>query len=270
MKIGFTSFTCPTWELASMISVARDLGYHGVELRIDARHAHGVEVTNSPEERAVVAEEFQLRGVELCCLSTSIQLVQADSLELLQSRLKLATDLGCKALRVLCGKPDQEMGHHELQDLVAMRLRKAANLGQRVGVAIWLETHDLMSKAKDAAAVLAGTEHENAGLLYNNLHPYRAGESVEDTFIALGAHARHVHFNDGLADPQKVVVRPLGQGQLPLDRMLSGLIQAGYHSYLCAQWFNDQCGDNPEEALRHYHKQLVKRLAQHDVELDRV
>jgi len=268
MKVCFSSFTCPTWDLTQILTAARDLGYHGVDLRAGAHHNHGVEIDTAPEKRQALKEEFKLRGIDAVCLSTGIQLADPDALELIQSRIKLAADVGFDAIRVLCGKPEQEMGQSDFIDHIGATLARAAVLGERQNVAVWLETHDEMSRAFLASAVLRRADHDNAGIVYNTLHPYRMGESVDDTFEALGKNISYVRFHDGLKDPGKVVIRPMGQGDLPLDKIFSNLLIAGYNGYLCAEWFHDQYGTSPVETLKLYHKEITRLIDNHGAALD--
>jgi sugar phosphate isomerase/epimerase len=268
MKISFSSFTCPSWDLSQIISAASEYGYHGIDLRVDASHGHGVEIDTTPEKRAALREEIRTSGVEPICLSTGIQLIHPDALELIQSRLKLAADLKFKAVRVLCGHPEDPMTSAEIIDLVAPRLKQAAVLAERQHLELWIETHDEMSRGKTLAALLSEVSHENAGVVYNTLHPYRMGEPVEETLTTLGKRIAYVRFHDGLKDPDKVVVCPMGRGHLPLDKIFTGLMAVPYNGYLCAEWFHEQYGTSPVETLKLYYKEITRLIDNHGAALD--
>jgi len=268
MKVCFSSFTCPKWSVSQIINSAHGFGYHGVDLRCDAGHHHGVEIHASLEQREEINQAFHNRGIEAVCLSTSVQLAHRHAEEILMGRIDLAASTGFKAVRVLCGRNEDD---HSLVDTIEMavpRLQKAAEYAHQNDVRLWIETHDAIARAADAASFARQAEHESVGLLYNTLHPYRMGESVADTFEALGSMIEHVRFIDGEKDPDKVVVTPIGRGQLPLDEIFIALLRTGYDGYLCGEWFYDQYGHSADESLTRYHSELTAFTLRHGVRLE--
>jgi sugar phosphate isomerase/epimerase len=268
MKICFSSFTCPSLTLPHMLNTARGFGYHGVELRCDAQHHHGVEINTAPEVRALIAQEFQNQGIEPVCLATSVQMTHDHAAELLVGRIHLAADIGCPAVRVFCGRDEESSSLADTIEVVVERLGRGADYALSMGVQVWLETHDTSAKGQIAGQIIREVDRENVGIVYNNLHPYRMNESVRDTFIAIGQFIRHVRFHDGINDPRKVVVTPMGQGQLPVEDMFDALVNTGYDGYLCGEWFNNQYAENADDALDLYYKEIVSLTRRHGVALE--
>ena len=56
MKYSFMSFSTPTLSLAATLQAARQYGYEGVEPRLDADHAHGIEATLSTGDRETIRQ----------------------------------------------------------------------------------------------------------------------------------------------------------------------------------------------------------------------
>lgn len=268
MKVCFSSFTCPQWTLAQVLNAAQGYGYHGVELRCDAHHKHGVEIDTSIEQRAQINETIRQHGIEAVCLSSSVQMAHAHSDEILIGRIDLAADTGFQSVRVLCGQNEDDMTVADSIDLAVPRLRRAAAHAEQRGINVLVETHDSIGLAVNAAALVRHVEHERVGLLYNNLHPYRLGESVVDSFEAMGSLIRHVHFHDGIKDPEQVIVTPMGKGQLPLDEMFIALLRTGYDGYLSGEWFHDQYGHTSDESLVAYMKDVTRLCQHHGVRLE--
>lgn len=268
MKVCFSSFTCPQWTVSQIINTARGYGYHGVELRCDAMHQHGVEINASAEERAVINESFHLNGVEAVCLSTGVQMAHVNAEEILMGRIDLAADIGFQAVRVLCGRNEEDMSLADTIEQAIPRLVIAAAHAELRNIDIWVETHDVIAKAADAATLVRHVEHERVGLLYNNLHPYRRGESVAVSFQEMGSLIRHVNFHDGVNDPGKVVVKPMGLGDMPLDDMFIALLRTGYDGYLCGEWFHDQYGHTSDESLERYLKEVTRFALRHGVRIE--
>ncbi len=257
MKLGFMTFACPQWSLDRVLRGAKEHGYQGVEVRCDAKQAHGVEVWSTRGDRARIRRQFERNGVELCCLATGLQLTQRDISEAALQRFRLASSLGCPGVRVFCGPPALRDDVAGAVDAVTQRLIELAPLAEENQVQIWLETHDTMSRASLAAQAVRRANRINAGINYDNLHPYRTGESLQDTFTALSGLIRHCHFHDALNSAEQVVITPFGKGQMPMEDMLRALAAAGYDGYLSGEWFHDQYGEDPNEALDRYHRDVT-------------
>jgi sugar phosphate isomerase/epimerase len=263
MKISFMTFACPDWPLARVVDAAIRHDYRGIEFRCDANHAHGVEVWTAPEERREVQSALSGGGLEFCFLATSLQFIAERVVEEAPPRIQLAADLGCPGVRVFCGPLPEGMDMAEAVPRVGEQLRYVADMAEQAGVQLWLETHDSMARGADAAAAVRAAGHKSVGINYDNMHPYRLGESLETTVEALRGLVRHAHLHDALNRPEVVVIKPIGQGELPMEQMLSALQTMGYDGYLSGEWFNEQYGPTPEESLAAYIRDmraLVERV----------
>jgi sugar phosphate isomerase/epimerase len=49
MKLSFMTFVCPEWTIEEAVAFAREAGYDGVEIRVDAGHRHNIS-SESPAE----------------------------------------------------------------------------------------------------------------------------------------------------------------------------------------------------------------------------
>ena len=269
MKIAFTTFACPDWNLRQVIEAAITIGYDGIEFRCDAGHGHGVEVKTPKGERDRIRSLLEGAGVAPCCLGTSLQFADESVADHVVECAQLAADIGCPGVRVFCGPPPEGTPMPQVIELVGQRLANAANLSDHTGVDLWLATHDTMSHAASAAAAVRRAAHNRVGILYDNLHPYRRGEPLDATVAALGNLTRHVHFHDGLCDPKKVIIKPFGQGELPIDEMFHALVNMGFDGHVCGEWFYDTYGDDPADALERYRKELIEVARRHNVVLGR-
>lgn len=258
MKLCFSSFTCPNWHLTQMIDAARGYDYDGLELRCDVNHAHGVEVGLSPERREAVREQLQQAGLQVPCISTSVQLAHEHADDILAGRVLLARDLGVGAVRVFCGHSEHELGLEDTLEAAGERLRKAARYALNLGVHIWIETHDMVAHGVNCLKLIRHADYENVGVVYDNLHPYRLGEKVDTTLSTIGSLIRMVHFHDGLNKADKVIVTPMHKGQLPVNDMFAALVNMGYDGWFSGQWFHQQYGHDEDESLHQYKQDMLK------------
>ncbi len=263
-KTCFTTFACPAWHLDRIIDAAVLHGYQGVEVRVDAGHSHGIEVAAPGRDRMEFHHLFSAAGVEPCCMATGIQFVSDHAVEYAKARIELAADIGCRAIRVFGAPRDCDLPMQDAIEKTAWHLHQAAELAQHAGVELWLETDGLFSKAADTATAVRIADHPAVGINYDNMNPYRTGEPLEKTFEALRGLVRHAHFHDAIKCPDNVVVKPIGQGDLPIQKMFQGLLDLGFDGYFCGEWFNNQYGENPHESIEAYHNDIVTLTQSHN------
>ncbi|MCC7491273.1 MAG: sugar phosphate isomerase/epimerase [Fimbriimonadaceae bacterium] len=271
MKIAFMTFACPEWELSEVLGTACELGYDGLEPRLDSQHRHGIEVDLSSAGRAAVKRQAADSDIALCCLATSLQYIKVtpgDRAKLLddtKARLALAHDLGVPGLRVFAGGLPQGTSLDDGLAAAAENLRSAGELAQQAGVELWLETHDTVCQAVHAAQIVEACAHPAVNFNYDVMHPYRLGEDLDTTFAALGDRIRHCHWHDApCAEGQPFICR-FGEGALPLVEMLRRLQAKGFSGYLSGEWFNDQLGATPGDSLAHYLTATLELLAAAEV-----
>jgi len=256
MKISFMTFACPEYSLDQVLAAAVQYGYHGVEFRTDANHSHGVEISSSAAERKAFRAKLEDLNVEACCLATSLQFATDRVMDEVQARVDLAYDIGCPALRVFCGPAPEGFNEKDTIERCGSQLRAAAELSTDADVQLWLETHDTFCKAAPAAAAVRFADHRNVGINWDNMHPYRLGETLPETVGALGNLVRHTHWHDAVNARDKVIITPLDKGELPMDEMMQALAKMGYNAYLSGEWFNTMYGETPEESLSTFYEDM--------------
>ena len=249
--------------MEQVLSAATVYGYRGVEFRCDANQQHGVEAWSSAPNRAEWRDRMEGAGIQACCLSTSLQFVNDETIGGVDVRAELAADIGAPGIRVLCGPMPVGADLPFVIEQVSQRLREAAYRCEEHGVELWLETHDTCSTVADAAAAVAMAEHPAVNILYDNLHPYRMGERVAESFGHLGKYLRYVHLHDGINSPDQVIVRPVGQGDMPINDVFRHLLESGYDGYVGGEWFHDQYGPSPDESLEAYANDMADLAARH-------
>ena len=268
MKLCFTTFACPHWSLREVVEVAAKHRYQGIEVRTDAGHAHGVEVWSSVTERKKFREMAEKSDLSIACVATSLQFVVEGIVEQAEQRIKLASEVGAPGVRVFFGElPEGMETMDEAMERVVRQLREAAEIARGYETEIWLETHDTISRGADAAAVIRAVDHPNLAICYNNLHPIRRGESLETTIAHLAPMIRHVHLHDGLNLPDKVIITPMGEGEMPMDETFLALLNNGYTSFLGGEWFHNQYGTLPNDAIELFSHEMYTMTHRHGVAL---
>lgn len=266
MKLSFTTFACPNWSLREIIRIAAKNRYQGIELRIDAGHAHGVEAWSSIAERKWFREQVEKADLSIACIATSLQFVIDGIVEQAVERIKLASEVGAPGIRVFFGElPEGMESMDEAMERVVRQLREVSEAARMYETEIWLETHDTITRGAEAAAVVRAVDRPNVAVCYNNLHPIRRGEPLDVTIAHLAPMIRHVHFHDGLNIPDKVIITPMGEGEMPMDDSLLALINSGYTGFLGGEWFHNQYGTTVNDAVELYSHEMYMLTHRHGV-----
>jgi sugar phosphate isomerase/epimerase len=259
MKYSFMSFSTPKLKLAEMLAVAQRYGYDGIEPRLDAQHAHGIEVCAAAPERAAIRDRVAASGIRLSCLATSLVFANpataADMLRQAHERIDLAGDLGAPAIRVFGGQIPAGLSRAAAVDQVAGALRAvAAHAGER-GVTLCLETHDDWCDPADVAAVLARADHPAVAANWDVMHPVRTGKAtIDSSFQTLKPWIRHLHIHDG----HGLQLAPIGAGEIDHRRVVELLQGSGYRGFLSGEWIDWEAYEIhlPRElaTLKHYER----------------
>jgi sugar phosphate isomerase/epimerase len=243
MRFAFMSFSTPEMNLQQMLSLAEELGYDGIEPRLDADHKHGVEVECSAEERESIRERVAESEVSLACLATSCRFADPQErdrmLEDAHERIDLAGDVGAPCIRVFGGRYPESLSREETIDGLAEALGALADHADGRGVTVALETHDAWCDPAHVAEVLRRVDHPAVGANWDIMHPVRTGlATIEESFEALAPWIRHLHVHDGLFGEAGMELVPIGEGQVDHGRALALLGGTGFDGFVSGEWIN--------------------------------
>ncbi len=232
MKLAFSSLGCPDLTWQDMTSLAKDFGFHGIELR-------GYEDTPVDELLSALSK-LRTGRLEISCVSTFKSLQYPEKLDeaLAEARhaITLAKELGAGFVRLL-GDRTAEPCDPVDDDAVAKAVRGLLPLAEADGITLLLETNGVFSDTKRLAALLAGLGSDNIGALWDLHHPYRfGGESPAQTVANLGAFIKYAHCKDSLIENGKVKYKMMGEGDLPMAEFFGALRSINYEGYLSLEW----------------------------------
>jgi len=264
MKISFMTWACPDWSLAQILAAAIRYGYDSVEPRVEADHAHGIELATTKKARKAIRQQFTDCGVGISALATSRRYAiaadheLAESIELTRQYLDLAADLGCEHLRVFGGGTPEGMDFADAKKIVAESLRQCAEHAAERKVYLCLETHDSYSLSGDCLETVLMADHPNVAICWDILHPFRQGESIEAAFENVRNHVRHCHVHDATLGEERGSYKMalMGQGDVPHEEAVKLLAGIKYEGALSGEWIKafdaDEVLGHDAEVLREY------------------
>ena len=179
-------------------------------------------------------------NIEIPCLSSGCCLKfkekEAETIAELTEYCKLAQQINAPYIRVLADLEAAPNG--EVDDsYVAEQLKKLAPIAAQYDVTLLVETNGVYSDTHRLRALLDSVNSHKIAALWDMHHPYRfAGESPEQTVANLGELIKYVHIKDSVMENGKVVYKMMGEGDLPIQKMIEALQSIQYTGYVSLEW----------------------------------
>jgi sugar phosphate isomerase/epimerase len=242
------------WDLDLLLARCAETGFEGVELR--TTHAHGVEPTLSPEERAAVRRRFAASPVRLVGIGTVCEYHALDpavvraNIEATKRAVDLAADVGAEGVKVRPNGDQEAAGVPRAVTLeqIGRALAECGEYAAGRGVDIRLEMHGSVAAAPDIAAILRACGHPAVRVCWNSNAVDVVDGSVRAAFGLVGARIGLVHITE------------LWDRRYPYRELFSLLRGAGYDGFCLAE-----IPASPEPVrLMRYYRALWQELATDD------
>lgn len=259
MKISFSTLGCPTWSWEDILSMTKDLGYDGIEVRgieneLYAPNSGPFLPVNIERTKSVLKD----KQIEISCLTSACYLFDKKNIERQMKEgidyIYLAQNLGVKYVRVL--GDEQPYSRDDIDvDFVAANLQELANYADGRDVIVLIETNGVFADSKILLSLLEKVNKPNVGVLWDIHHPYRyMNEPMAETYNRLKPYIRHVHFKDSLMSEGKITYKMVGYGDLPIAEVLELLKADNYADYISLEWVKrwDTTLEAPAIAFPHF------------------
>ncbi len=241
MQLGFTTLSCPDWDLDRILAEAVKNGYEGVDFRGYRREMDVTALPLFTTELAQTRRKFAQAGVIIPCLSTGARMFNpqgpAGDIDEVTRYARLAQQVGAGYLRVFGGGLKGESFEQAIPTAVDT-LGRLADAAAPFGVQVLVETHDDWVRSEPLAEVFARLERGDVGIIWDVHHPaLLAGEDPATTWANLGTWVRYTHFKNSRRreDGTLRLVLP-DEGLLDLDAMVALLVAGGYDGWLVLEW----------------------------------
>jgi len=244
MKLGLVTYNmAKDWDIDTIIKMCETTGFEGVELR--TTHAHGVEVTLSPEERRAVKQKFANSKVELAGLGSAFEYHAIDSAEVRRNiegtkeYVILARDVGAPGVKVRPNGLQEKAGIpvEKTLEQIGLALRECGDFAKNYGVQIRLEVHGGgTSHVPYIRKILDIADRDNVVACWNSNQGEVENGSVKHNFDFLAGRIGLVHMRDLFAD-------------YPWRELFELLYGSGYKGFCLAEIPGSP---DPERVMRYY------------------
>ncbi|MBQ7980570.1 MAG: TIM barrel protein, partial [Oscillospiraceae bacterium] len=145
MKISFSTLACPDFSWSDIYSMAKDLGFHGIEVRGLGNEIYSVKAKPFKDENiaSTIAKLGKL-GLEIPCLSSGACLKFADkhdeTVEEITQYAELANKLGTPYIRILADLEPAPVDEIDDNYIIAF-LKEVAPIAEKNNVTLLVETN---------------------------------------------------------------------------------------------------------------------------------
>jgi sugar phosphate isomerase/epimerase len=237
-RIAFSTLAFPGTSLVKAISLGREWGYTGVELRLIDGDL--IDPAMAAADRARVKRTVTAAGLLIVAIDSSVRLTDHEPGAELGAFIELASDWESPLVRVFGGALPH--GDHDRQAALAAAagvLEASVPRAERLGVAIGVETHDSFSASSVVAELLCLIPSGVVGAVWDSHHPHRMGQRPAEVWADLGGRTLLAQLKDARRDtarPDGWQLVLLGQGEVPVREILRLLYGGGYAGWISVEW----------------------------------
>jgi len=243
MKLGLLTLNlAKDMDLKTIIDLSKEIGFEGVEFRVDKNQKHGVELERTKDERKRIKTLFESEGIEICGIGSGCRYDSLDpkmvkeNVARTKSLLELTADLNGKGLKVFGNNFHDAEGipRAKTVEQVATAVRECGIYAKNFGVELRFEMHGDFYDYRYALPVVERAEEANVTLIYN-CDP--RDKDIPDVLLRIMKHVTHVHMHD--------LTR-----KYPYIEMLRIFKRNGYKGYFVAEV--DEPSSDPIRLMKYY------------------
>ena len=234
MKIVFSTKNVSRPSFLDTCQYAHDYGFAGFEIydAIKERSAHHDSILRR-DRTADSKRKLINRNLSVSALRYPYSLETNDATaDSLLKYVDMAANAGVEYIIV---RVEQKTSFDVLKD----KLSKAIARAENADVVILLETAGYLANTENIIEIINFFSTAVIGVSWNVRETYfRAGETAETTIKTLGAYIKYVRLGD-MKDGKTVLI---GEGELPVEKLLGALSSLNFDGFICAAW-NQEIND---------------------------
>ncbi|MCT1607168.1 sugar phosphate isomerase/epimerase [Nesterenkonia massiliensis] len=240
-QFAFSTLGIPQAPAAEVLELAQRYSCDGVEVRVHPEEFLHLNLTS--QQTQAVSRMFGEANLHISALAGYARICSpspdTEVIDELMRLIDLAHAVGQPGLstpgvRVFPGGDDESSSEEHL-DRAVRRVEAVLPHAREAGVQVLVETHDshpTAAAAQSLVAPLQDTTH--AAVLWDGLHPWRSGESTEESMTQLRGQCSYFQVKDAVYEADRWVPVALGQGKVPLTEQGQSLQQ--FSGWISLEW----------------------------------
>lgn len=284
MKYAIFTVSMPAYTPEEAVQKIRDVGYDGVEWRVqdddpDAANRSfwrgnraTLPLTNFEQDAPKWKKMTADAGLEIPAIATYVKCYEPEKAE---GAIKGAAALGAPALRIQVPNYDGSESYAELWDTSRQQYAVIADMAGKHGVKALVELHhrSIVASANAARRFLDGLDPDHVGAIHDAGNMVNEGwEHPRAAFEALGPYLAHVHMKNGRWTPGETLEDgtvkwdfafcPIPEGIADIRGVVRALRQVGYDGWITFEDFStDHSVEHNLERNLAYIKAIEREVA---------
>lgn len=242
MKISFSTLACYEFSWTEIYSMAKDLGYDGIELRFADKNTEWMISAQFSEKNInkTLAKLHEL-NIEIPCVSAGCCIKIKENEEENKSEIlhfiELAHKAGSPFVRVLADMKASPSDSEVDDEYIADVLKELSYTAEEKNVTLLVETNGVYADTKRLRKLLDKINSPCVAALWDIHHPYRYfNESPADTVDNLGEYIKFLHVKDSMMVNGVPEYCMMGSGDMPLEEIFEELAGMKYDGYISFEW----------------------------------
>lgn len=202
MQLGLVTYNLAAeWDIDTMIAACEATGFGAVELR--TTHAHGVEPSLTPEQRAEVRAKFEGTDVRLWGLGSTCEYHSPDpdelaaQLQLTRDFVDLAVGVGARGVKVRPNRLPDGVRVEQTLEQIGNSLAEVGAYATDKGVTLWVEVHGQGTcHVPHMKTILDYVPNPMVQACWNCNQPDIIDGSIAENFALLADRIGLVHIHD--------------------------------------------------------------------------
>jgi sugar phosphate isomerase/epimerase len=251
MKFAFSTVACPKWDLPTIAARAQEYGYDGVEIRGSANETILSTANVFLSDPNKIKALFDYHKVAIACLSSSISMTGKHSTDEALANdcrryIDTAAALGCPFVKVFDSqvKPGSlinpaKMGNHSRAQAATGLGDWLAPLGDYAAqrdVTLLVENALSFRASKELWLILDRLSHPSIACCWDVFNAAMIGEHPSISVPTLNSRIQYVQVKDAKLGPLGASFCKLGEGDVPVQKLLIRLQGIGYTSWVTLEW----------------------------------
>jgi len=245
-KLGVIHYNFPGYSMEDFLSYAEDTGFGYVELQIGDVWDGEEEIGTGLERAASVREALDSHSLKCSALAAGNDFVQLDPGEIrreaerMKSVCDLADALGTKVIRTEGGRPKESVPEERWAEAISLCLKECLDFVEAEGFYLAVDNHGVVTNNGDRQlAIFREVDSRHVGANLDTMNYRWFGNELDEVYRfwdMVAPYALHTHMKDGFGSRESYVCKPLGEGELELERAIRALKGVNYDYVWCVEF----------------------------------